>query len=63
MSGPRGSWTSGLLSFALVLLFAGYAVNTAAHLIVAVLPLLVGFVVVGAAASVGLAIWRNRHYW
>ena len=63
MNSSPGGIGGSVLSFALVLLLAGWAINTAVHLVMEVLPVLVGLAVAVAAVSGGIAIWRRRDYW
>ena len=58
-----GGLASSIVSIALMVLLAAWAINAAAHLILAVLPVLIG---VAATASVGVAgvtLWRGRDSW
>ncbi len=63
MNSSPGGIGGSILSFALMLLLAGWAINTAVHLVMDVLPVLVGLAVAVAAVSVGIAVWRHRDYW
>lgn len=63
MSSSPGGIGGSVLSFALMLLLAGWAINAAVHLVMEVLPVLVGLAVAVAAVSVGVAVWRHRDYW
>ena len=63
MNPSPGGIGGSVLSFALMLLLAGWAINEAVHLIMDVLPVLIGLAVAVAAASVGIAVWRHRDYW
>lgn len=63
MSASPGGIGGRILSFALMLLLAGWAVNTGVHLIVEVLPVLIGLIVTIAVTVIGFAVWRNRDYW
>ena len=61
MSGkePRG-FASGVLGTALMILAACYALNLAAHLIVSVLPILIGTAVAGLIAVLGWKLVQRR---
>jgi len=64
MRGGSGtSWTRSLLSFAAAVLLAGWAINTAARLVVAVWPVVVGAVLVVVLALGLFQFVRNRDRW
>ncbi len=63
MNGSPGGFGGNILTFALMLLLAGWAINAAVHLVLDVLPVLIGLAVAVAAVSVGMAVWRRRDYW
>lgn len=56
---PR-SWAASILGSALMVLAACYALNLAAHLIVAVLPILAGSLIVGVLAVLGWKLVQRR---
>ncbi len=62
MSNTPSSLASSLLSFALMLLLAGWAINTAVHLILAVWPYLVALAVCVTAGSLAAAYWRRDRW-
>ena len=63
MNKSPGSLGSSVMSFALMVLLAAWAINSAAHLILAVLPVLIGVAVTAVLAFIGVNVWRNRDYW
>lgn len=59
---PR-SWAASLLSFALTVLAACWAINWAAELLLAVWPVLLGGACVVGGVTAGATYWRNRDRW
>ncbi len=55
-----GSWASRILGFALMVLVAAWALNVAARLLVAVLPVLSGLAVAALGAFMAVRLLRNR---
>ncbi len=62
MSNTPSSLASSLLGFALMLLLAGWAINTAVHLILEVWPYLVALAVCLSAASLATAYLRRDRW-
>lgn len=61
MSGNNhGTATRQLLNFAAAVLAAAWALNLAAHWLVAVLPILAGVALAGTAAIVGFRLLQRR---
>ncbi len=62
MSNTPSSLASSILGFALMLLLAGWAINTAVHLILEVWPYLVALAVCVTAASLATAYLRRDRW-
>ncbi len=62
MSNTPSSMVNRLLGFALMLLLAGWAINTAVQLVLAVWPYLAGLAVCVTAGSLATAYWRRDRW-
>lgn len=63
MSKAPGSMASSIVSISLMVLLAAWAINAAAHLILAVLPVLIGVAATVGVGVAGVALWRGRDSW
>ena len=57
------SWTSSIVGFALAVLLVAWALDQFAEVVRDNWPILVGALVVVAAAIVGVTMWHRRDYW